>query len=119
MVPTGKGTILFYGDSTESVTLTDTLKNFKYCILIFKNSNAYQSIRVDKPNDKLISVISNIVGTNQSFTAIETELIYLNDKTINKNYNERTNRITFSGGNLNAFSSKISSSHLIKVVGYN
>lgn len=119
MIPLNKGKVLFDGDSTESVALTDSLKNFKYCILTFKNSNAYQSIRVDMPHDKLISVKSNIVGTSQQFTAIETELIYLNDKTINKNYNERTNRITFSGGNLNTFSSKISSSHLIKVAAYN
>lgn len=107
-------TVLFDGDSNSNITLSDSVANYKYVDIMFRQSNNYKSVRVWSPNGKY--AILDMSDYESSQVEIFNALIGLSGTTIS-----RLRNINFRIKNSSTWSPYGYSTQLLyitKVIGY-
>ena len=83
-VTTNSGEFLLYsGDSNDSIILSDSAANYDYIEIFFRtNDNAYNSVKVYEPNNKIVSLAAWWVNNNVPRAYTKIKLVSINGNVI-------------------------------------
>lgn len=106
--------VLFDGKENNSLILNDDVNNYSKLVIIFCANNVYNSIIVDNPNGKTVSLFTSYM-VDANTLKISSKNITLSGTTISiGNCMEWNN----TWGNANITSSKSNSIYITKIIGY-
>ncbi len=106
--------VLFNGKENNSLILNEDVNNYSKLLIIFCANNVYNSIIVDNPDGKTISLFTSYM-VDANTLKISSKNITLSGTTISiGNYMEWNN----TWGNSNITSSKSNSIYITKIIGY-
>lgn len=109
--------ILYDNDTgnRDTITLSDSANNYKYIEIFYRNNdNQYSSVKVYKPNNKKISLISCFTTTEEKhYNMLKTAQIQIVGNKINK--------LGYCEGNISYDTTTnvwINNTYIVRVVGY-
>ena len=107
-------TVLFDGDSNSNITLSDSVANYKYVDIMFRQANNYKSGRVWAPNGKYVMLDMSDYESSQ--VEIFNALIGLSETTITRLRNANFKIKNSSTWSPYGYSTQLL--YITKVIGY-